>query len=213
LLRDDACARPYRGAFQTHVTLDVDQSRFPDVAAFASSHALKFTHIVLPRGQYLSQPMLTRRGTGTMTSELEIVAEMVDQLVSGGFSVCRVKLEASPQNEDIPQHEHEIERNRYFESHIKILIPAEADLAAVIGVAQRHHAHASRNAFRIRPDGLEERFVTQRYVYGGYLHCQRALGALTDGLRPLGHPIIKCETEYVVYDSNRVLDDGWIAEE
>ena len=209
----NASSRQYRGAFETHVTIEVDQSKFPDVTAFALSHALKFTHIVLPRGQHPSQPMLTRRGTGTMASELDAAARLSDQLVSCGFDVCRIKLEASPRNEDIPQHDHESEENRYFESHIKILIPTHADLDAVTSVSRRHHAHTSRNAFRTRPDGFQERFITQRYACAGYLHSQRALRALIDDLRPLGHPIIKCETEYVVYDSNMILDDGWMTGE
>jgi len=108
--RRNASSRQYRGKFETHLTIEVDQSKFPDVTAFALSHALKFIHIVLPRGRRPSQPMLTRRGTGTMASELDAAARLSDQLVSCGFDVCRVKLEASPRNEDIPQHDHESEK-------------------------------------------------------------------------------------------------------
>nr|WP_217497700.1 hypothetical protein [Lysobacter enzymogenes] len=62
---------------------------------------------------------------------------------------------------------------------------------------------------RTREDGLDERFVTQR-SRGGLERAYAQLRALLDELDAMDLRRLGAETEYVVYDDNLAVDDGWI---
>lgn len=205
-------APQFEGEFETHLTVagvpcELDGE---GLLRFAQAHGLKCLQIELARGQHVFQPMLTRRGRGDLAGELAVAARLAAQLQAAGFAVCRTKIEASPMNAGIPQHEHEAQPGRYFESHIKLLLAAKADGDELAALAIAHGAHLSRNALRRRDDGCHERFVTQRYARGGLRAVDAALRNLLDALQPLGHRRLSVETEYVVHDSNLAIDEGWI---
>ncbi len=69
----------------------------------------------------------------------------------------------------------------------------------------------SWNARRVLADGAHERFVTQRChdvdAPAAHAALQRLLADL-DGVQ-----IIEVEEEFVLYDSDLSLDDGWIVDE
>lgn len=205
-------APQFEGEFETHLTVAGERGELDGegLLRFAQAHGLKCLQIELARGVHAFQPMLTRRGHGDLAGELAIAARVAAQLRDAGFVVCRTKIEASPTNAGIPQHEHEAQPGRYFESHIKLLLAARADSGELAALAIAHGAHLSRNALRWRDDGRHERFVTQRYARGGFRAVDAALRNLLDALRPLGHRQLSVETEYVVHDSNLAIDDGWI---
>ncbi|MGC4047880.1 MAG: hypothetical protein QM758_29140 [Armatimonas sp.] len=193
------------GDFETHITVE---GNLDTLADWARQPRLKVTEIVLACGAYPTQLMVTTEASGTF-AEIAISAEQQrSELCAVGFQPSRVKIEAAPWNEGIPQDA--IPASTYFEHHIKLLLPADADL---IGLAQNvalHGAHLSRNARRIRPDGFLERFVTQR-CYGmgqpaAQITFQALLGVLQD------QTILEAEEEFVVYDSAPVLDKGWLPE-
>ncbi len=207
----------FAGEFETHITIDVNSSRPLGVLhEWSLRNGLKCVHIVLDRGQQTSQPMLTRHGRGVLSIELAEAERIARELTAEGFVVSRIKIEASPFNQDVPLSvaeglaEGDI---RYFEHHVKLLLAPGADRSGIVDVAERHSAHLSRNALRRRPDGQEERFVTQRCRRMGRSQARQELEALVAALRSLGHPVAEIEEEYVVYDSNLKLDSGWIAGE
>jgi hypothetical protein len=200
--------------FETHLTV---RPTAPDHLArlreWAAARRLKFTHIVLVRGATPSQPMLTRHGHGPLSGELGRAAELALALRADGFDVTRVKIEAAPWNRGVPQSDDEAAGDppeRYFEHHVKILLPPTADLAAIVALARRHGAHVSHNALRHRDDGQQERFVTQRVHNLGAPAARANLDALLAALRAAQHEILDVEEEYVVHDSNLSLDAGWI---
>jgi hypothetical protein len=192
-----------RGDFEYHVTVSDDAAAAAALAVWARARDVKFTHIVLARGEMPSQPMLTVRVAGTIVSVLEEASLLAGGLRGSGFDVVRVKLEASPFAEGVPST---AEDGCYFEHHIKLLLPPDADESALVDVVTPHGAHLSRNVRRIREDGNSERFVTQR--------CHAAavdrLGALTEDLRAALYNILSVEREYVVYDDRPSVDAGWI---
>lgn len=207
----------FAGKFETHVTLRLDGTT--DLALlqnWARAHGLKVLHIVLARGRHVSQPMLTRRGHGTLSSELEIARNLCQSLEKAGFSVTRLKLEAAWENQDIPQSSaeaialHAAGHTGYFEQHIKLLLAPDFDSATLTRITEQHTAHLSRNAWRVRADGYAERFVTQRCAGVGRQEAKEQFEALQQALAPLGQQVTKCEAEYVVYDSNQDLDAGWL---
>jgi hypothetical protein len=210
----------FAGEFETHLTVDLagrdGEGDLAALRAWGAARGMKCTHIVLARGQSVSQPMLTRQGRGGLTGELVRAEALAAELATAGFAVTRIKIEASPFNQDVPQTDHAgaiDPPERYFEHHVKLLLERTSDVPDVTALAQHHAAHVSRNALRVRDDRREERFVTQRCHRVGRETAERQLAALLRALRDGGYQILESESEFVVYDQNLALDDGWIGEQ
>lgn len=207
----------FTGELETHLTISLQNGKnIKNLRDLGTAHNLKCLHIVLEQGEVCSQPMLTRRTNGKLTDEIAAAENLKKLLIAGGFPVCRIKIEAAPWNEDVPQTAAEIEEQsnqRYFESHIRIICGEEANKSDLIEIAGKHSAHLSRNALRRREDGLEERFVTQRCFKCGCAESRNRLNALLREIRDLDFTVIDVEEEYVVYDSNLGIDAGWIKNE
>lgn len=204
----------FAGALETHLTVEsLAADRIAVLGRFADLHGLKCLHIVLDRGNSASQPMLTRHGRGVLSSELEVAQKLALKLCDAGFDVTRIKIEAAPFNEDVPQCDGAVpglSENQYFEHHVKLVVAADADLAELTRLAERHQARLSRNALRVRDDGLLERFVTQRCWSVGRFTAEKSLNALRSDLDQAGWAIAETEAEFVVYDSNLEVDAGWL---
>jgi hypothetical protein len=121
-----------------------------------------------------------------------------------GFPVTRLKVEAAAA-------EAATRPGLYFEHHVKLLLPAGTDLEGVRELAVRHDARLSRNARRVRPDGAQERFVTQRCHQIGLPAAKSRLSALVNALTDAGWEITEVEEEWVLVDDNPALDAGWFA--
>ena len=80
------------GDFEIHLTLLAD----PRLAGLATAHGLKYTRIVLDRGVTPDQPMLTLRTRGSLAAAAAEGQGWVGRLAQDGFTVVRVKVEASP---------------------------------------------------------------------------------------------------------------------
>jgi hypothetical protein len=207
----------FSGVFETHLTLQEHHTgEMEDLRLFAEPRGLKYLHILLDRGMSVSQPMLTRHGEGTLSGELSIAHDLSRELGSLGWTVTRIKIEAAPFNHEVPRTDLEACRlspSQYFEHHIKLLIESRADVDGLAALAGRHQAHLSRNALRVRDDGWQERFVTQRCWAVGRVTAEKRLQALTDELAKDEWMIAGVEAEFVVYDSNLEIDAGWITNE
>lgn len=185
------------------------------LSAWADAQEWKCVHIVLSRGRTASQPMLTRCVKGTQAHAVKVARDARDALSSAGFSVSRVKMEIPPWSDGFPQTVRDAQNlpmERYFEHHVKLLMPADVDTTPLAQMAEKHGANLSRNARRTRPDHQTERFVTQRCFGVGRDGAHARLDALLRALTPLGFPVLEVEEEFVVYDSNLDLDAGWINE-
>ncbi|MFI9271219.1 hypothetical protein ACIGXM_10975 [Kitasatospora sp. NPDC052896] len=201
------------GDFEVHLTVRPESA--DSLADWAAEHGLKFTHILLARGAAASQPMLTLRGSGRFQEVAAQTRRTAGRLAEAGFAVLRVKIEAAPWAQGLPQSDGDAARlgpARYFEHHVKLLLPGDADTGALATIATRHSAHLSRNARRVRADGLRERFVTQRARLVGLATAGRQLAALLTELGAAGWPVASVEREFVVLDSDETLDAGWIDE-
>ncbi|MEU6937860.1 hypothetical protein ACFUJX_08405 [Streptomyces rubiginosohelvolus] len=184
---------------------------------------VKFTHIALARGRTASQPMLTLRGSRpSYEDELAAVRETRAALAGDGFAVARVKVECAPWAAEVPREDADVvgsehpHGRRHFEHHVKLLLDeadgdaADGRRADLVAVAVRHGAHVSWNARRVRADGREERFVTQRCHRTGDRRAALALDALLTELAAFGYDVVDVEREYVLLDSGPELDEGWL---
>jgi hypothetical protein len=205
----------FAGEFEVHLTVTIDgPAEALALSAWGFQRGFKFTHIVLDRGVFPSQPMLTCHGEGEFESHLESAHRYQQHLEAEGFTVTRLKLEVPPWSPDVPQTQADLPREscgRYFEHHVKLLLPSDDDLSKLSKLAATHGARLSRNAFRVREDGQLERFVTQRCHHEGRLVAQERLADLVQALSATHWPILEIEEEYVVFDSKLELDDGWSA--
>nr|WP_203731485.1 hypothetical protein [Streptomyces sp. SID12501] len=176
---------------------------------WATATGLKLTHIVLARGRMPAQPMLTLTGSPSYADESARAREVGALLRAAGFEPVRVKIESSPWAPEVPREPRADER--YFEHHVKLRLPVDADLDALAARVVPYGAHLSWNARRVARSGRwTERFVTQRCRGVDTAGAGRALDRLLAELR--GHEVIDTEREFVLYDSDLSVDDGWIEE-
>ncbi|WP_093618835.1 hypothetical protein [Actinoplanes philippinensis] len=148
--------------------------------------------------------MLSWLSEGTPASAEADARRAAATLLADGFPVTRLKVEAAAaEAATLP--------GLYFEHHVKLLLPAGTDLQGVRDVAAHHNARLSRNARRVRADGVRERFVTQRCHRVGLSAAQSSLAALVDALTGAGWEIAEVEKEWVLVDDNPGLDAGWLA--
>ncbi|HEY2367573.1 MAG TPA: hypothetical protein VGH87_14355, partial [Polyangiaceae bacterium] len=94
----------------------------------------------------------------------------------------------------------------YFEYHVKLVPPADADLTVLASRLAPLGAHLSRNA---RNDS-GERFVTLR-VRAGRLTAEKRFAELLTLLAELRLDVRSRIREYTVVDSNLELDKGWLS--
>ncbi|GAA1392388.1 hypothetical protein GCM10009639_23930 [Kitasatospora putterlickiae] len=217
---DRAPALPdLRGDFEVHLT--VRPGAAEALAAWAADHGLKFTHILLARGTAPSQPMLTLRADGPLEEVAATTARTAERLAGAGFAVLRTKIEATPWAHGVPASDGDAAAHgpaRYFEHHVKLLVPGPAPAASLAALADladlavRHGAHLSHNPRRVREDGHREWFVTQRCRRVGLTTAGHRLDALLGDLTADGHQVVSVEREFVAVDSDETLDAGWLTE-
>lgn len=210
-LADHLRGRGYGGAFEAHVTVRCEPERAADFAALCDRLAVKHLVIELPAGEVVTQPMTATVHRGELREVQAEVHELARALVAAGYEVVRTKLEALPRNRDIPEDDAAAaaEPGRYFEYHLKLVIPADVGLAPIVACAADHQARLSRNARRVRADGSHERYLTLRLPGLGRVSADARFAALEAAVATLPVTITRRVREYTVYDSNLALDRGW----
>jgi hypothetical protein len=204
----------YQGAFESHVTVEAadlaERQRFRGICDQLS---VKCVLIELPEGATRSQPMTACYHHGEMGNVVNEVEAICRGLRAAGFPITRVKLEAVATNAGVPDGDDEaaqLPRGNYFEFHVKLLLPARADLAAVVACCDGHTARLSRNALKTEQDGRAERFVTLRVYGAGRRTAFARLEALERDLAAAGYPAVNRQREYTIFDSAEHIDAGWI---
>ncbi|MEU3465498.1 hypothetical protein ABZ721_36865 [Streptomyces sp. NPDC006733] len=204
------------GVLETHLTVVCPDTQADRLASWAAARELGFVHIVLARGRTRSQCMVNLVGAGSADAHGRAAERVTDDLTADGFSVARLKTEAAPWAEGVPPDDVTAAAQdpaRYFEHHVKLLLPAGQDRALLEELVLPHTAHVSWNARRVRGDGQVERFVTQRCHGVGRTTAAARLSALLRTLHATTFPVLEVEREFVVRDTHLGLDDGWIGQE
>jgi hypothetical protein len=169
--------------------------------------------IELPSGTARSQLMTSRYHRGPVAVVVDETEALCAALAEAGLAVVRVKLEAVAGAEGVPETDAEAARlpaDNYFEFHLKLLLSPDADLTALAASCARHDARLSRNAFKARRDGQNERFVTQRRYGVGRRSAFAGLEGLERDLAGAGFAVVARQREYAIFDSAVGLDAGWI---
>jgi hypothetical protein len=188
---------------EAHLTLSHPICADSALQAWLAPRGLTFTRIELSHGISPQQAMITL-WAATRDDALRDVRTIRSDLAALGVGVSRIKLEVAhvPGAPTVPA--------LYLEHHVKVRTTPEriAELG-LLGVA--HGAYLSRNPRR-RVDGVEERFLTQRFTPRDGDTAEAGLQALLAALRAAAVPIAKLTRERVIHDDNLALDAGWRTE-
>lgn len=201
-----------RNFYETHVTVGAPDFRVLDqIRRWGEAESMKWTDIELDSGKTPSQPMLTFWGHDSLQEQHSRSAVVQQRIKEFGGEIVRVKVEANIDNDDVPQTvDGPANSDGYFEFHVKVLLPASVDLAALRKIVEPLHARLSRNARRQRTDGRRERFVTLRVVSCPRESAISQFEILKTALNQAGYETVETESEFVLYDSDRSLDSGWL---
>ncbi|MBI1246741.1 hypothetical protein GC197_02710 [bacterium] len=190
--------------FETHLTIDASRPECIEHARFWAIEAgLKWTEIELSRGNHQLQPMITYWGSDSLQSQRQAAKRIEEELSPLGVHIVRFKTETEASASLFAR------LGQYFECHIKLHLKSPEDLDALNVVANGNSSHLSRNARRVRDDGTQERFLTQRSYNCDGVQAKCKEQHLIDSLNKNGFDILETESEFVLFDSNLSLDAGW----
>lgn len=204
----------YAGTFESHITVNAESytqvERFRQLCA---EMELKSIVIELARGVSRTQPMTATHHQGSLESVLAEVQSIAQAFERHGFNVARVKLEADPDNNGVPHTDAEaslLPATNYFEFHVLVILTGLSELSALGELCAQHDVHLSSNAFKRLPEGKAQRFVTMRLYGVGRNRAAALFERLSSDLEKAGYRIARAVREYVVYDTNLLLDAGWM---
>eukprot|EP01087_Luapelamoeba_hula_P018178 TRINITY_DN5833_c1_g1_i1.p1 TRINITY_DN5833_c1_g1~~TRINITY_DN5833_c1_g1_i1.p1 ORF type:complete len:244 (-),score=41.99 TRINITY_DN5833_c1_g1_i1:124-855(-) len=225
---------PFRGTFEVHIfvgPINAPQEtveRFQQVCESAHNKmkglylVLDFSHIGLAGVMQSS-----RYVTGSMADVRRVCKEDSDWLATHGFEVLREKIESvAGITEGVPDTKEDYERliaaypkaapNLYFEFHIQMehhdkggfhtqedekLREKSKELSAKLGVP----VPMSFNQFR-----PAQRFLNTRTYNLGKTESYALVDQVTQAITDLGLNPVKVIREFIVSDTNKALDNGWL---
>jgi inosine/xanthosine triphosphate pyrophosphatase family protein len=204
------------GTFEAHVTVKADDAPH-DLDAFRAACTelgVKCISIELPEGETRAQPMTGSFHRGALLDVQREVVALAGELVRRGFTVTRTKIEAHGRLDWTPPTDEEAARGpstSYFELHMKLALPADADLTPLVRRFKELGAHLSRNAHKqAGSDGMAEHFVTVRAHRVGRITAEARFAAFCAEVEAGGYAVRNRIREYTVFDTNVALDRGWI---
>ncbi len=209
-----AAAGGFSGTFELHLTvpsLDPQaQAHFTEICRLLG---VKPILILAPGARMALQPMTSSYLQGSIEVVSENTLVLLERLTSEGFPPLRCKLEATLGSQGVPEEDTDADDlpGRYFEFHAKVVLGTDEELARLRARCVDLGAHLSSNAFRRRPDGLQERFLTLRAHRVGRRTALARFRTLLGALREDGYAPGHLLHEYSVLDTNSLLDQGWLA--
>lgn len=187
--------------FEIHITMnDFPKEKLELFVKECENLGAKPLLILLSRGNVVNQPMLSKI---IYDKSLNSIHEKIQQFVMSielfGFVTDRVKIE-------IPANKHsffisdKMGFEKYFEWHGKINYK-HSDRLLII--CEEHQAHLSINGLK------NTKFITLR-EFGGKVDFDIRINSLINELKMSKYDVISQHHEYCIYDSNVVMDKGWL---
>lgn len=138
------------------------------------------------------------------------------EALSAHFEIVRLKLEAMSTNEGVPKTEEEAKQipgDTYFEYHIKVDAPVSPenderlkalgrDLTEKLGVKIPFSCNNLR--------GKNQRFLNLRTYGLGLPASSRQVEQVSEEITRRGFVVGKIIREFIVFDTNKDLDRGWL---
>jgi hypothetical protein len=187
--------------FEVHITIeDLLKGEEQTFIKFCKKQNAKPLLIELDRGEFVKQPMYSKVIHSVSLEEvLNLITEDKKIFDEHNLKVRRVKIEI-PFNDS-----HLIDTGNfpaYFEWHGKVIYQNSKSL---LQLCKEHKAHLSSNALK---EDNSTRFVTLRE--NDKEKYKQRVDTLIEDLKSGGWNISKNEWEFCIYDTNILLDNGWL---
>lgn len=199
-----------------HITAElensaVEKSRFQGACRAQNGKSI---WIELEGGQSINQPMFGIRMSSTARTQADNIKALVEAFAQD-FLVKRIKVEAGPHNNNIPQSS-DVALNEpddcYFEHHVAMELKGDTDFDGLKSELAGYHGYLSRNAFKTAPQSGEQiRFATQRFSKVTQKEADAKLEKLVNYMKKKQLNVMRIEREYNIFDSNLHLDQGWMS--
>ncbi len=191
--------------FEIHITvgslLTSEQENFVQVCRQYDAKPLL---IELAKGDFMQQPMLTKvLYTTTLGIALQNASNYSTLLEQAGFIANRVKIEIPADCAKAYKDDTQYSFTKYFEWHGKI---DYINTGSLLALCSEHKVHLSVNALKNDPG---TRFITLR-EFGNYAVFMGRIASLANALQAGGWNLTKQQAEYCIYDTNQLLDNGWL---
>jgi hypothetical protein len=189
--------------FEIHITTnDIDQANIEDFITFCQQIDAKPILIELSSGTYFRQPMISKIISCSTKIALEnIVNKLRLAFIAKNYLPTRIKIEVPAWNYKDVQGFYEGES--YFEWHGKIKMESEQSIKTI---CLKNDAHLSRNSLR---GSSHSKFLTVR-EFSNFETFSNRIHKLKQDLTQHQIDLLKDESEYCIFDSNKSLDTGWI---
>lgn len=206
----------YAGPAEIHITVslentEAEKARFQEACEIENGKSI---WIELASGHNINQPMYGKKLFTSALKQADEISRLVDRFEEN-FLVKRVKVEAGPDNQNIPQKFDKAQtepEDCYFEHHVALSLNPDIDFKLLKSQLAQYDGYLSNNAFKIEPaSGQQIRFVTQRFSKIGQMEANAELDKLIAYAKQAGIEVIRVEREYNIYDSNLHLDNGWMS--
>jgi hypothetical protein len=212
------------GIFEIHIfvePLDPPADRIEAFgAACASAKATKALLLMLDYAGkgYVGVLQSSRYVEGDEAAAREAARADAELLRRAGFTVIREKVEALASDPGVPRDAQEAARSpadRYFEFHLLIDGKhgplSEADMQALRGLSAEFATRFARPV-PLSYNALKpaQRFLNLRARGCGLAEAMQPVDALAAAIAERDLVVKKTIAEYICFDSNRAVDNGWL---
>ena len=202
------------GTFESHITIQANNKTALSIfQQLCQELKVKCLLIELPEGINNFQPMTSLYHKGSYERVLIEVNSLAELIREQGFKVTRVKIEALITNNLVPINDEEAKKlpeSNYFEFHVLVNLLNKEAMEQLKAICREHQAHLSQNAFKKSVEGIKQYFVTMRLYKVGKQTAKAHFSKLLTELKQQGFKLSNRLQEYIIYDSNTLLDTGWI---
>jgi hypothetical protein len=160
--------------------------------------------IELAKGIHQEQPMLSKVvQTNSLDNALLMAKDLTKDLGKYDFTVKRVKIEIPISAKPYLSMVSTPQFSPYFEWHGKITINR---LHLLLQICQQYSTHLSKNALK---EETHSRFITLR-EFGEEATFRQRTNEFMAVLSQNEFTLLKTQYEYCIYDTNVMLDKGWL---
>lgn len=217
----------FKGTFEIHIfvePLDAPQEILDKFREVCNANKMKALFLVLDFKHVgpVGVPQSSRYVTGTMEDARRVCREDVEVLTKGGFKVIREKIEAvAGITQGVPETKDDdvaVSPDHYFEYHIQVQHKGQATLAFT-----KEEDERLREISRVLEQKLDlcvpvswnsmkesQRFLNTRTYGLGKAESYPLVESVVKALEEEGLQTIKVIREFIVSDSNKSLDNGWL---
>ncbi len=192
--------------FEVHITVvEINENDISTFVDFCEKIKVKPILIELEEGVVTQQPMISKVFNNIPRNELLAEIEnLKEKFIQANYTITRVKVEVPVSCIKEGINAFPDFKGRYFEWHGKVKHHDFKQLKLLVNRINK--AHLSKNSLK---GDSERRFVTLRN-YMSEQSFNVEIYKLKELFKKEKIHIFKEEYEYVVFDSNKNVDDGWI---